>query len=63
VEVVYLEAAEKLAHKTIFEGFVAVVRSKNTSPTWSDVKLGLSASPAFAAARASSSEPRTSQRS
>ena len=37
----YLEAVEKLAHKTIFEGFVAVVRSKNTSPTWSDVKAAL----------------------
>ena len=38
---VYLEPAEKLAHKTIFEGFVAVVRSKNTSLTWSDVKTAL----------------------
>jgi hypothetical protein len=37
---VYLEAPEKLAHKTNFEGF-AVVRSKNTSPTWSDVKTAL----------------------
>ena len=37
----YLEAAEKLAHKTIFEGFVAVVRCKNTSPKWSDVKTAL----------------------
>ena len=34
-------AAEKLAHKIIFEGFVAVVRSKNASPTWSDVKTAL----------------------
>ena len=34
-------SAEKLAHKTIFEGFVAVVRSKNASPTWSDVKTAL----------------------
>ena len=30
-----------LAHKTIFEGFVAVVRSKNVSPTWSDVRTVL----------------------
>jgi hypothetical protein len=30
-----------LAHKTIFEGFVAVVRSKNASPTWNDVKTAL----------------------
>ena len=37
----YLETPEKLAHKTIFEGFVAVVRSKNTSPTWNDVKTAL----------------------
>jgi hypothetical protein len=37
----YLEPAEKLAHKTIFEGFVAVVRSKNASPTWNDVKTAL----------------------
>jgi hypothetical protein len=37
----YLESAEKLTHKTIFEGFVAVVRSKNASPTWSDVKTAL----------------------
>src|SRR5580704_1482724 len=34
-------AAEKLVHKTIFEGFVAVVRSKNASPTWRDVKTAL----------------------
>jgi hypothetical protein len=40
-EVVYLEPAEKLAHKTIFEGFMAVVRSKNASPTWNDVKTAL----------------------
>ena len=33
--------AEKLVHKTIFEGFVAVVRSKNASPTWGDVKAAL----------------------
>jgi hypothetical protein len=38
---VYVEPAEKLAHKTIFEGFVAVVRSKNASPTWNDVKTAL----------------------
>jgi hypothetical protein len=37
-EVVYLERAKKLAHKTIIERFVAVVRSKNASPTWSDVR-------------------------
>jgi hypothetical protein len=40
-EVVYLEPAEQLAHKTIIERFVAVVRSKNASPTWSDVRTAL----------------------
>src|SRR4051812_15978525 len=30
-----------LAQKAIFEGFVAVVRSKNASPTWNDVKTAL----------------------
>jgi hypothetical protein len=30
-----------LAHKIIFEGFVVVVRSKNASPTWNDVKTAL----------------------
>lgn len=30
-----------LAHKAIFEGFVAVVPSKNASPTWNDVKTAL----------------------
>ena len=34
-------AAEKLVHKAILEGFVAVVRSNNASPTWSDVKAAL----------------------
>src|SRR4029077_20591495 len=29
------------AHKSIFEGFMAVVRSKNISPSWSDVKTAL----------------------
>ena len=29
------------AHKTIIERFVAVVRSKNASPTWSDVRAAL----------------------
>jgi hypothetical protein len=38
---VYLQAAEKLAHKTTVERFVAVVRSKNASPTWSDVRTAL----------------------
>jgi hypothetical protein len=38
---VYLEPVEKLAHKTAFERFVAVVRSKNASPTWSDVRTAL----------------------
>jgi hypothetical protein len=33
--------AEKLVRKTIFEGFVAVVCSKNASPTWGDVKTAL----------------------
>ena len=37
----YLETAEMLAHKTIFEGLMTVVRSKNTSPTWNDVKTAL----------------------
>ena len=40
-EIVYLEPAEKLAHKTVIERFVAVVRSKNSSPTWSDVRTAL----------------------
>lgn len=30
-----------LAQKAIFEGFVAVIRSKNASPTWNDVKTAL----------------------
>jgi hypothetical protein len=30
-----------LAHKNILEGLVAVVRSKNASPTWHDVKIKL----------------------
>ena len=37
----YLERAEKLAHKAIIERFVVVVRSKNASPTWSDVRAAL----------------------
>ena len=37
----YLEPAEKLAHKTTLEGFMAVVRSKNAPPTWSDVRAAL----------------------
>jgi hypothetical protein len=37
----YLEAAEKLARKSNFEGVVAVVRSKNALPTWSDVRAAL----------------------
>jgi hypothetical protein len=40
-EVVYPEPAEMRAHKTIIERFVAVVRSKNASPTWSDVRAAL----------------------
>jgi hypothetical protein len=40
-EVVYYEPAEKRAHKTIIERFVAVVRSKNASPGWSDVRAAL----------------------
>ena len=40
-EVVYLEPAQKLAHKTIIERFVTVVRSKNASPTRSDVRTAL----------------------
>jgi hypothetical protein len=38
---VYRELAEKRAHKTVIERFVAVVRSKNASPTWSDVRAAL----------------------
>lgn len=38
MEVVYLERAEKFADKTVIEGFVAVARSKNASPGWSDVR-------------------------
>jgi hypothetical protein len=38
---VYLERAKKLVHITIIERFVAVVRSKNASPTWSDVRAAL----------------------
>ncbi len=37
----YLESAERRAHKTIIERFVTVVRSKNASPTWSDVRAAL----------------------
>src|SRR6266576_5735718 len=33
--------SENLVHKTIFEGFVAVIRSKKASPTWSDVRAAL----------------------
>ena len=40
-EVVYLERAEKLAHKTVIERLVAVARSKNASPTWNDVRAVL----------------------
>src|ERR1700693_1946954 len=40
-QVVYLEPTKKLAHKSTFEGFVAVVRSKNASPTWNDVRIAL----------------------
>lgn len=29
------------AHKALFEGFMTVVRSKNASPTWNDVKTAL----------------------
>jgi hypothetical protein len=37
----HLEVAEKLARKSTFEGVVAVVRSKNAFPTWSDVRAAL----------------------
>ena len=37
----YSEPAKMLAQKAIFEGFVAVVRSKNAPPTWNDVKTAL----------------------
>jgi hypothetical protein len=33
--------SENLVHKTIFEGFVAVIRSKKASPTWGDVRTTL----------------------
>jgi hypothetical protein len=38
---VYLERAEKLAHQTVTERLVAVVRSKNASPTWTDIRTVL----------------------
>jgi hypothetical protein len=38
---VYLERVEKVAQKVITERFVAVVRSKIVSPTWSDVRAAL----------------------
>jgi hypothetical protein len=40
-EVGYLEPAEKAVHKKIFEGFMTVVRSKKSSPSWNDVKTAL----------------------
>jgi hypothetical protein len=40
-EAVYLERAKKLAHKTVIERLVAVARSKNVSPTWSNVRVAL----------------------
>jgi hypothetical protein len=40
-EVVYLERAKKLAQITIIERFVAVVRGKNVSPSWSDIRTAL----------------------
>jgi hypothetical protein len=36
-----LSEVEKVAQKAITEGFVAVVRSKIVSPTWSDVRTAL----------------------
>jgi hypothetical protein len=38
---VYLERVEKVTQKAITEGFMAVVRSKIGSPTWSDVGAAL----------------------
>jgi hypothetical protein len=38
---VYLERVEKVTQKAITEGFMAVVRSKIVSPTWSDVRAAL----------------------
>jgi hypothetical protein len=38
---VYLELVEKVAQRAITERFVAVVRSKIVSPTWSDVRAAL----------------------
>jgi len=40
-KVVYLELAEKFAHKITSEGFMDVVRTKNAPPTWSDVRAAL----------------------
>jgi hypothetical protein len=40
-KVVYLGQTKKLAHINIIERFVAVVRSKNASPTWGDVEAAL----------------------
>ena len=37
----YLERVEKVAQRAITERFVAVVRSKIVSPTWSDVRAAL----------------------
>ena len=37
----YLERVEKATQKAITEGFMAVVRSKIVSPTWSDVRAAL----------------------
>jgi hypothetical protein len=33
--------SQPIAHNTNYEGFAAVVRSKNASPTWNDVKTKL----------------------
>jgi hypothetical protein len=37
----YFDVAEMPTHKAILEGIVTVVRSKNASPTWNDVKTAL----------------------
>src|ERR1700751_431094 len=40
-EVEYLEPAQSSCIKPSLKGFMAVVRPKNTSPTWNDVRTAL----------------------
>ena len=37
----FILSAKKFAPETVIERFVPVVRSKNASPTWSDVRVAL----------------------